>query len=428
MTTSPATDTTSWGALPLSPGLAGLLPAGTAAVVTGQQPALGGGPLYTLVKTAHAVALARQVARAGRPCRAMHWVASEDHDVGEAGHADVIGRDGRLTRISDPLGGGRASLRFRRADHGWEGLRTALDQVCGPGPGRAFIDAQAPRADEDLGTWQGRLLQACFPDLVVIQPHQLRQAGVPVLRQALEAWPRLRPALEKAGWSTYFGEALEPPVFADGPAGRQALSRDQALELLQRDPSQVSTGAGLRPVLQQATLPVLAYVGGPGEIAYHQALAPWFPALGLLPPRLVPRLRANLAPSWYLRGCAGWGMDPQDPQAPAPEPTSDTALAALDQALQVLANRQDLRGAHRRLTKIRQHTARRLRNRAHPIPAGTLVAWYRPRETPQDRVMSTLQALWEWGPGLAEVLVQAAMTASPGQEVLITPSGAEPRP
>nr|MBA3936345.1 bacillithiol biosynthesis BshC [Planctomycetota bacterium] len=34
---------------------------GTAAVVTGQQPAFGGGPLYSLVKTAHALALARRL-------------------------------------------------------------------------------------------------------------------------------------------------------------------------------------------------------------------------------------------------------------------------------------------------------------------------------------------------------------------------------
>jgi len=62
------------------------------AIVTGQQPALGGGPLFTLAKTAHAVAVARHLSATGTPAVPVFWCASEDHDRGEADHADLIAR------------------------------------------------------------------------------------------------------------------------------------------------------------------------------------------------------------------------------------------------------------------------------------------------------------------------------------------------
>jgi hypothetical protein len=64
--------------------LAALLggPAAPALVVTGQQPAVGGGPLYTLVKVAHAVSLARALGAAAGGVAPLFWCASEDHDLG----------------------------------------------------------------------------------------------------------------------------------------------------------------------------------------------------------------------------------------------------------------------------------------------------------------------------------------------------------
>ncbi len=398
---------------PASPGLAKILSAGTAAIVTGQQPALGGGPLYTVLKTAHAVALARELTRQGRPCRAVHWVASEDHDLGEAGHADLLSREGRVTRVQAPWKGPRAALRHQAAETGHHDLRIALEATCGPGLGRQFLDQLLPIADEDLGRWQVRWLKACFPDLLVVQPQDLRSAGADTLLRALEGWDHLIPDLLAAGWTSYFGHPSSPPFFDDLPTGRRAVERTEARHLLTQEPQRVSTGAGLRPVLQQATLPVLAYVGGPGEIAYHQALAPLFRTLELPAPYLIPRMRAILAPSWYLRGCLDWGMDPQSPVMPISKPPPDAALASLQQTMEIMAGREDLRGSRARLARIYAQLSRRQTRRAHPTSAGALIAWAHPREAPQDRVLSCWQAWWEWGPGLAERLISAAGSPTP---------------
>ena len=68
------------------------LRAGADAVVSGQQVALFGGPLLTLLKAATAVRLAQQATAAGRPHIPIFWMASEDHDFAEVDHVALLGR------------------------------------------------------------------------------------------------------------------------------------------------------------------------------------------------------------------------------------------------------------------------------------------------------------------------------------------------
>ena len=57
---------------------------GAAAVVTGQQVALFGGPLLTLLKAATAIRKAQDAtAQSGRTHVPVFWLASEDHDLAE---------------------------------------------------------------------------------------------------------------------------------------------------------------------------------------------------------------------------------------------------------------------------------------------------------------------------------------------------------
>ncbi len=152
-----------------------LSPDACVAVVTGQQPALGGGPLYTLAKAAHAVALARDLSAGGQSAQAVFWCASEDHDLGEANHADLVGDDGALTRIASSLGGGRASLSHRSAAHGWDALQKALATRWPSAVGREFM----PCAGASTRRGAGRL-------------------AVPAAARGLRRRARLRRGLEAA--------------------------------------------------------------------------------------------------------------------------------------------------------------------------------------------------------------------------------------
>ena len=71
-----------------------------------------------------------------------------------------------------------------------------------------------------------------------------------------------------------------------------AVVSDADLRAQQRvDPGCLTTSALLRPLLQDTLLPTVAYVGGPGELAYFAQLPPLYALLGVPMPLLVPRAR-----------------------------------------------------------------------------------------------------------------------------------------
>jgi len=62
------------------------LAGGAGVAVTGQQVGLFGGPLFTPLKAATAVARAHQASAAGNPHVGVFWLATEDHDFAEINH------------------------------------------------------------------------------------------------------------------------------------------------------------------------------------------------------------------------------------------------------------------------------------------------------------------------------------------------------
>ncbi len=400
-------------------------------IVTGQQPAVGGGPLYSLVKTAHAVALARTLGANAVP---VFWCASEDHDLGEAGHADLIARDGTIRRFNGDFGGGRASLRFRPAAAWWDGLIAHCQQHLGAGPGSTWLDQHRPRGDEPMGAWTCRLFSALFAahGLLCVEGHRLRPLWTNTVQRALDAWPtaalaEVRRALLTDGATDPFGALEQAPLFADRAAGRTALAITEARTVLAQEPGVLSPGAALRPILQQAALPTVAYVGGPGELAYHRFIMPLYAALSVAAPTLIPRCSLTLVPPWVQRGCARWQVTPDAVagQAPTLPANPETTLAPVDAALRTLAaqtlpdtHRRRLQAGVARLQRERDRLAKSLaradRQAAERPAWGALQGWLHPRGGRQERTLSLFQAVWQFGPGIADRLVDAAAITAPG--------------
>ena len=390
---------------------------GTATIVAGQQPAIGGGPLYTLVKCCQAVALAR--AQQGQP---VFWCASEDHDLGEADHVDLILPSGDLRRVRGDLGDGRASLRFRPACAGWNDLIAACREHFGHGLGADFLSASVPHADEPLGAWHCRLLSALLPELRCVEAHTLRPAWTHLWPDIVARWPAAELACARANVAEpALPELPAPPVFRDDAQGRVPLTPAQ---ILATDPLLLSPGAALRPVVQQAALAATHVVLGPGERAYHALIGPLYAALGQPRPAIVPRTTVTLVPGAVARACDRAGVDPAAivagadwPAAPVP---TDTALIALDAAISGLGPR-----ATRRLRRERDRIAATLARQARAgLAPGAARAWLRPRNAPQDRTLSLFQAVWMHGPGLAALLVDALGSATPGSAIALPLSSA----
>jgi bacillithiol biosynthesis cysteine-adding enzyme BshC len=303
---------------------------GAAVVATGQQVGLFLGPLYTFYKAASAVAVARAIeAESGIRCVPLFWLQTEDHDFAEIRTCAVAGPDGQPVQLQlAEASETRVSVAHRclGAD-----IDSVLDQLASlldgqPGAEEVLTLLRAHyRPGQSLAAAFAGVLATLFADegLLFLDPRDARIAALaaPIYRSCLEdadVIERLlqerQAALSAAGFATQVPVRSCALVFfhedrAAGPrfrlqkrasdgAGAWALAGTTAtvadaelLDLLAREPLRFSTSALLRPIVQDALLPTVAYVGGPGEINYFAELGPLYQHFGVVPPLLVPRAR-----------------------------------------------------------------------------------------------------------------------------------------
>ncbi|MBL7932277.1 MAG: bacillithiol biosynthesis cysteine-adding enzyme BshC [Bacteroidia bacterium] len=69
----------------------------------------------------------------------------------------------------------------------------------------------------------------------------------------------------------------------------RVFSRAELEKIIDEHPEQISPNVVLRPLYQQVILPNLAYIGGPGELAYWLEFKSFFDESGVLFPILTPR-------------------------------------------------------------------------------------------------------------------------------------------
>jgi bacillithiol biosynthesis cysteine-adding enzyme BshC len=257
---------------------------GTKVVVTGQQGGLFSGPAYTVYKAVTAARLARQLTEAGTPAVPVFWLATEDHDFAEVNHAWVFGASGEPTAVRVETPEANAKQRpvgsIAIANPPLDQLRAALaglpftDEVMG------VVEA-AYRPGVTMGEGFRALLKQLLAklDLIFLDPLDpaIRKIGAPFMVRALEAVPGLKGeliarnrALSGAGYHAQVHLDAKTSLFFLLENGERVTLRLKDTEFagLTGRASEVSPNALLRPVWQDYLLPTVAYVGGPGELAY----------------------------------------------------------------------------------------------------------------------------------------------------------------
>ncbi len=336
-------------------------------VTTGQQAGLLTGPAYTIYKALTAISLAERLQRTlGRPVLPVFWIASEDHDWEEASHAFLLDRENRLRRIDaiaaeDPAERSVFEVPLAAPDR----LLDAVADVLIPNDFRDQClewvrDAYPEGASlaDGFEALLDRLLGERGLLLVRAEDPTIKRLSAAVLRRSLEegaaqeeALRRRTDELEVAGFHAQV-PVLEGglQVFESGAAGRTRLFRSEAgirtgpddrvepladlLDRLDRDPGRFSPNALLRPVAEAAAMPVVAYVAGPGEIAYYAQNSPLYEHLDVPMPVVFPRAQALLIEGKVQKVLSKYNLSAAELETPVHELTTRMARDEVPPAVQ----------------------------------------------------------------------------------------------
>ncbi|HIA12007.1 MAG TPA: bacillithiol biosynthesis cysteine-adding enzyme BshC [Flavobacteriales bacterium] len=260
----------------------------TYTITTGHQLCMCTGPLYFIFKIITTINLAGQL-KSAHPDKnfvPLFWMATEDHDFEEINHAHVFSRklvwddfqggpvgayttksmSGVLDEMSDLLGGDNNSVEiaelFRASYTNHDNLADATRYLIHQLFGKYGLVVLDPGA---------RKLKECFTD---IMKEDLANRGiykhVRIASKALQKKYKLLVNAREVNLF-YINAGKRERINADGSAfkiGEKAVSKKELLEELANNPERFSPNVILRTLYQERVLPNLAYVGGPGEIAY----------------------------------------------------------------------------------------------------------------------------------------------------------------
>jgi len=283
----------------------------TFTVVTGHQPCLFTGPMYFIIKILQTIKLADELNKhyADTTIVPVYWMGAEDHDFEEINHFNLFNKT--LTWKSNEEGSvGRFDTK------GLESVLAELKEVLGDGKHESelitlFEDAYLKH--ENYGEATRYLVNALFGDrgLVIVEGDRpkLKACFKDIMAKELESNlaykavnKQIKP-LEKYGKIQvnpreinlfYLDRLGRNRIIADVNGlsidGRKGIrNTEEVVEELLNKPRKFSPNVLLRPVYQETILPNLAYIGGPGELAYWLELKELFVEVDLPMPLLVLR-------------------------------------------------------------------------------------------------------------------------------------------
>jgi bacillithiol synthase len=439
------------------------------AVTTGQQPGLFTGPLYTVYKALSTAALSRLLEREWRrPVVPVFWLAGDDHDFAEASSAYWIGPDGTLESASLPPRPPEAPLTPMYRQPLGEGIVPALAALAAGIPPSEFRAATLDwlsryyRPEHTVAaSFAGAMAELLAPLGIVCfdSTHgAAKQAMAPLLLRALDEASRLDNELDRYSESLGATARTSGVTVGDGASlvmleasqGRDRLIQDgdgfttrrsrehfsiQELERIAAEtPERLSPNVLLRPVVESALLPTVAYLGGPGELRYLAHTPPIYTTLGVHRQLAMPRWSGILAEPRIDRVLDKFGISLDDLATPAGAlearlvrsqlPSEGmAALAALREAIDTGyatvgrvaaeidptlerpvagARQQALAGTQDVEKKLVQHLKRRQETELSQIArARTAVV---PGGKPQERVLTVAPYLARHGPELLPAL------------------------
>ncbi len=297
------------------------------AVVTGQQVGLFSGPLYTIYKSFTAIKLAERLGRNSPGSFVpVFWLASDDHDFAEIDHINLLNGDHQVEEIryTSPLSHKKIPAcelvfttevsdcirRLEELTPASEFRSAILEHVKEAyRPGRTFAEAFA--------NWMTRLFGSYGLILVDASHPALKELGKEVFyREIAESSPSTKRAIEdssrlkRAGYhnqiqlhegilNLFLTKEERQTIRVKGadyfiPGLEKTYTKRDLLVLLDKNPDRFSPNVLLRAIYQDALFPTVAYVGGPGEIAYFAQMKGTYESFEMPMPLFFPRATVTI--------------------------------------------------------------------------------------------------------------------------------------
>ncbi|HSJ37193.1 MAG TPA: bacillithiol biosynthesis cysteine-adding enzyme BshC [Planococcus sp. (in: firmicutes)] len=296
---------------------------GASVVITGQQAGLLTGPLYTIHKAISTIVLAKQATeQLDSKVVPVFWIAGEDHDLAEISHL-YRETSGRVEKLNFPYveyGKKTASTAILNKTK----IRNYLEEYFRSLPETAhsaelqqmvfgFLDATETYT-EFFATFlnhffhkEGLLfIDAAHPELRKYETQYFKRLidlapgiakEVYTAEQELAAAGYASPLSAEEDAANLFITVKEERILLKregemfvGNVGKVRFSKEELLEIAEQTPEILSNNVVTRPLMQEMVFPVLAFVGGPGEIAYWSLLKNAFGLLEMEMPVIMPRL------------------------------------------------------------------------------------------------------------------------------------------
>jgi bacillithiol synthase len=296
-------------------------------VIAGQQAGLMTGPLYTIHKIISVIQLARQQeAELKHPVVPVFWIAGEDHDYQEVNHLYVEKRS-KLEKVGYP----ERVVEKKMTSHimynktvmkKW--LHDILVMLGETEHTNQLSSALTKmiEEEEDIVRFFAHIVMSLFKDfgLLVIDSaypllrklesrhfHHLIENSQSITDKVLEQQEEIR----NNGYGTQLDiSPIAANLFIQLQDERALLEREgnkffeknsgkaysslELLSILDESPESFSNNVVTRPMMQEWLFPTLAFVAGPGEIAYWGELKKAFEYVDLKMPPVVPRLNITI--------------------------------------------------------------------------------------------------------------------------------------
>lgn len=300
---------------------------GALVIVGGQQAGVLTGPLYSVYKAITVILIANEQRRLlDMPIVPIFWVAGEDHDIEEINHTYTVVNGDVQKRSYSKHSNKKTMASAMKIDQ--EMMEQLIIKVFKDFGETAYTEEllnevlAVSRDSETFTDFFTSLMNRLFAKYGLLM---IDSAYEPFRKLESEYFERLiehneeiasvvveqEQALQQAG----YGKPIEASIHnanlfyvRDGERfllerkdgyfvnalAHIKLSKAELLQIAKLSPEKLSNNVVTRPLMQEMTLPVLAFVGGPGELAYWATLKRAFDILELEMPIFAPRLNISI--------------------------------------------------------------------------------------------------------------------------------------